>query len=246
MKTGFLLFLCLVCAPLWGFAQQDGSAGNYDTTEIQRFFVPDYDQIGKVIRDKKSPYYYPKLVKKLANADTTMTIEDLHYLYYGYVLQDDYDPYINLDEENRAHSILNKDYVSVKNAQKALKLLNKAIKKSPTHVRLYFYRYVANTIVYGENSKQAQDDLFRYIALISAIAASGDGMDFETAFHVAIVSHSYSLMSCYGLRSLQQSLQSSDDQMFDVFKLDVNDEGIESLYVNVTPCLNYLSKQFGD
>ncbi len=245
MKTKFLFILCLFCAPFMVVAQNDQD-GNYDTSEVQQFFVPDYDQIGKVINDKKSPYYYPKLVKKLAKADTSMTLDDVHYLYYGYVLQDDYNPYIHLDEEDKARDILNKEDVSEKDARKAIKLLDKAIEKVPTHVRLYFYRYVANTIVYGENSKQANADVFRYIALISAIAASGNGMDFENAYHVAIVAHSYNLMSYFGLHSVQQSLQSSGDQMFDVFKLEANDDGIESLYVNVTPCLNYWSKALGE
>ncbi len=246
MKIKLLFLLCLLCTPLLGFAQQDGSEGNYDTTEVQQFFVPDYDQIGKVIRDKKSPYYYPKLVKKLAKADTSMTLEDVHYLYYGYVLQDDYNPYINLDEEDQARKILNKDNVSEKEARNAIKLLDKAVKKAPTHVRLYFYRYVADCIAYGESSKQAQDDVFRYIALISAIAASGNGMDFDNAYHVAVVAHSYSLMSYFGLQSVQQSLQSNGNGMFDVFKLEENDEGIEQLFVNVTQCLMYLNRMFED
>lgn len=240
----FLFAASMLLLPLRVHSQQDSVAVADTMSDYVEFLVPSYEHLGKIISDPSSRFYYPTLLKRFEEADTTLTIEDIHCLYYGYVLQKDYDPYIHLDEEDQARDILNPERITIKEAQKALKLLDRAVKKAPMHLRLYMYRHYANAKVYGIDSKQAADDAFRYVALISAIAASGDGSDFATAFHVAIVSHSYNFMSYFGLKSTGQSLQYDEGQQFDVFSLEENEHGLENLYVNVTPCMNYLSKMF--
>lgn len=244
IKKSLFLTLLFTVVSVFGLQAQQDSVANDDTAAYSEFLVPNYDLLGQIINDPTSHYYYPTLLKRFADADTSLTIEEIHCLYYGYVLQKDYDPYIRLDEEDKAHDILNQDKVTKKDAQKALKLLDKAVEKAPMHLRLYMYRHYANSIVYGEDSKQVYDDAFRYVALISAIAASGDGSDFETAFHVAVVAHSYNFMNYFGFSHKSQSLQSNAGQQFDVFPLEENEYGLEELYVNVTPCLAYLSKMF--
>ena len=58
---------------------------------------PDYERLSKLVNDPQGPYYYPDLVRRFAQADTTLTLEQMHCLYYGYVFQKDYDPYIQMD-----------------------------------------------------------------------------------------------------------------------------------------------------
>ena len=242
MRHRFLVAIMLLLAPFVAQSQQEVDYNIDSAAQYSQFLAPSYEWIEKAINDKSSKFYYPVLLKRFAEADTLLTIEDIHCLYYGYVLQKDYDPYIRLDEENKARDILNQDKVTKKDAQKALQLLNKAVDKAPMHMTLYAIRHYVNTLVYGEDSKQVVDDAFRYTALISAIAASGDGRDYESAFHVVIVSHSYDFMRYFGFKPKSQSLQMNEDQEFDVFPLEENEYNLEELHVNVTPCLNYLSK----
>lgn len=244
IKKSLFLTLLFTVVSIFGLQAQQDSVANDDTAAYSEFLVPNYDLLGQIINDPTSHYYYPTLLKRFADADTSLTIEEIHCLYYGYVLQKDYDPYIRLDEEDKARDILNQDKVTKKDALKALKLLDKAVEKAPMHLRLYMYRHYANSLVYGEDSKQVYDDAFRYVALISAIAASGDGSDFETAFHVAVVAHSYNFMNYFGFKPTSQALQHNEGRQFDVFPLEENEYELEELYVNVTPCLAYLSKMF--
>ncbi len=243
-RISILLAAFVLLLPLRVHSQQDSVAVGDTMSDYVEFLVPSYEHLGKIISDPSSHFFYPTLLKRFAEADTTLTIEDIHCLYYGYVLQKDYDPYIRLDEEDQARDILDQEEVDKKEAQKALKLLDRAVEKAPMHLRLYMYRHYANALVYGMDSKQAADDAFRYVALISAIAASGDGSDYATAFHVVVVAHSYDFMNYFGLKSTSQSLQYDEGQQFDVFSLEENEHDLENLYVNVTPCLNYLSKMF--
>lgn len=243
MKIRFFICITLVTASLWAFAQSENSV-NYriDTTE-RGFMPPDYERLSKLVSDPQGPYYYPDLVRRFAQADTTLTLEQLHCLYYGYVFQKDYDPYIHLDEVDAALKIMDKEKVSKKNFKKALKLLDEAVEKAPTHLCIYMYRHYANAQLYGEHSKAANDDVFRYVALISVIDASGDGASYESAFHVAIVRHSYDLMNYYGFRNTSQSLQFNDGQSFDVFSLEENESELEELYVNIDRCFSHLQKR---
>ena len=82
MKIRFFICITLVTASLWAFAQSENSV-NYriDTTE-QGFMPPDYERLSKLVSDPQGPYYYPDLVRRFAQADTTLTLEQLHCLYY--------------------------------------------------------------------------------------------------------------------------------------------------------------------
>ena len=55
--------------------------------------APDYEKIGKEILDKRGEYYYPALMRRYIANDTTLTISDYRYLYYGFALQEDFNPY---------------------------------------------------------------------------------------------------------------------------------------------------------
>lgn len=216
-----------------------------DLEEDEFFFSPQYDIIKQYCSEKKSPYYYPTLVKRFLGGDTNMTMDDVHYLYYGSVYQKWYNPYGSNKFGEEAMSILNKEDISKKEAKKAYKLLTKAISENPTDMDLYLYRYFAATACYGEDSKQCQQDVFHFTMLIYVIANSGSGTDQKHAYHVINPSHSYSIMSIMGLAPLDQSLEIDDDgNAYDAFNVDVNDAGIEKLYFNVTPAFNSLSSMF--
>ncbi|OJV40557.1 MAG: hypothetical protein BGO29_14480 [Bacteroidales bacterium 36-12] len=44
---------------------------------------PDYDLIKKEIQDSSSTFYYPKLMSRLTQYDTTLSADDYRHLYYG-------------------------------------------------------------------------------------------------------------------------------------------------------------------
>lgn len=242
----FRIFLLVLLLPLFGWAQQETDVDTGYVEDGVGLLVPDYDYLKTVINDKSSPFYYPKLLKRFAAADTSLSIEELHCLYYGYVLQPDYNPYLHPEEVDEALKFLNKDEVSKKEAKKAIKLLNKAIAETPVHLPLYAYRHYANSVLYGIESKQAAEDAFRYLALMGVVRSSGLGNGYDNAFHVAITNHSYLLMQYYGFNVVEQALSHHDGRSYDIFTLEENDYGIESLYFDVTTCLNSLSKLFGD
>lgn len=250
MKTRFcLLFMLLfsVCFP--AYSQTDSVAVENDSvTETPFFLTPDYAYLQKTISDKDSRFYYPVLLKRFAAADTSMTIEELHCLYYGAALQDGFNPYSHPGDEEakKALSIINEDEPSRRQLKKALKHLDKAIKVDPTNMSLYSYRHYAVSQLYGKESPQATADAFHYIALISVIFNSGNGSDYSTAFYVTSPSHEYSFLDFNGLSFKGQSLNYDHGKKYDILTLEENEYGIEKLYFNVDICFSYLTGLFGD
>ena len=63
--------------------------------------IPDMEKIENAVRDSRSPYYYPDLMKKYLGNDTTMTLQDFRHLYLGYASQEDYNPYRTVEIPER-------------------------------------------------------------------------------------------------------------------------------------------------
>ena len=81
-----ILFLMLLILPATGMAQQR---------------VPDNEEILAEIIDGESSHYYPHLMERYMAGDTTLTLDDYYYLYYGYAYDDSYDAHAVLPGENR-------------------------------------------------------------------------------------------------------------------------------------------------
>lgn len=244
----FCLLLSIMALSSAAFCQSDSV--EYDAEGVEEtplFLSPDFDYLKKVVDDPGSVFYYPTLLKRFIAADTTMSIEELHCLYYGSALQEGYNPYGSGEKENvdKVLEILNKENPSKKELKKALKYLNKAIDKSPLDLDLYNYRHYVDVLLYGQESAQADADAFHFVALISVILYSGDGKDYPTAFYVISPSHEYAFLGYNGLSFKGQILKNNGGKSFDVLEITENEYGIENIYFNIDVCFNYLSNLFG-
>lgn len=249
MKTKFIALLVLFL-PLHfaAFSQTDTNSFVIDSVEDEPFFLtPDFDYLKKVVDDKNSKFYYPKLLKRFNDVDTNLTLEELHCLYYGSALQEGYNPYGSGADEyvDKVREILNKDNPSKKQFKKALKYIDKAIKADPMNLDLYNYRHYIDVQLYGEDSPQADVDAFHFITLVSVIHFSGDGKNYSTAIYVISPSHEYAYLGYNGLRSQGQGLYADHGKRYDILTIAENDYGVEKLVFNIDICFNYLSSLFG-
>ncbi|MDE7125005.1 MAG: DUF4919 domain-containing protein, partial [Muribaculaceae bacterium] len=64
-----------------------------NTSDGRRIVRPDLETIKSETTDPTSSRYYPKLMQSYLSNDTTLTAEDFRFLYYGYLFQEDYEPY---------------------------------------------------------------------------------------------------------------------------------------------------------
>ena len=69
--------------------------GIFKMSAVKEFKVgtPDFEKIKSETLNPNSPNYFPKLLALYQSNDTIMTLEQYRNLYYGYMFQEDYNPY---------------------------------------------------------------------------------------------------------------------------------------------------------
>ena len=66
----------------------------------------DFDRVKQVTQNPKSRYLFSNLERLYrSNTDTTMVLEDYRNLYYGYMFQEDYNPYRQSSYSNKVEQL---------------------------------------------------------------------------------------------------------------------------------------------
>ena len=206
--------------------------------------TPNYKQIKKQIESKDSEFYYPELLRRFQAADTTLTVEQNYYFYYGTATRPDYEPY-RLSNYDELKTALSGDTITEEGWRKAAQIVEKELESDPTNLRFHLYKQIVYSNLYGKESQEAFDAYNQVVMLFSAISSTGDGKTPETAFHVICVSDEYGLMEMFGLSMKSQSLIEKKGRSYDLMELEENEFGLESMYFDITVSMEALNKMFG-
>lgn len=223
-KIQFLLFLFLISYT--SFSQEN------------TFEIPNYKLIEKNIKDKKSDFYYPKLMARYELSDTTMTLEQKRHLYYGYIFHPKYDPYKQSEASEKLSEVINKETLSPEDLLEIIKLTNEVLKENPLDIRSLNYRLYS--LEQQQKTDELQKNLIKLEIIVDALVSSGDGISKETAFFVIDTTHEYDVLAMFGFRYAgKQSLI----EHYDYLTVAKNDDNIKGLYFDVSPCLDFLAKK---
>lgn len=197
----------------------------------------DMKKIKKAVTDKNASTYYPNLLNRLKEGDTTFTAEEFRLLYYGFVYQPEYAPYspANTAEIRKA--------IEEEKFEKAIAMCDTTLSANPVSLKNYYYKLIS-LINLGR-----QDSVFlvtrnHYVGLLQAIKSSGDGETCKTGFKVITVSDEYEFMYRFLVieETKSQSLQMPCDRITIIpSALFTKDE----IFFDVSESLNAMSKMFG-
>ena len=190
--------------------------------------APDDEKIFNVINDGTSPGYYPLLLSKYMEGDTTLTAADFINLYYGYAYQDAYRP---LDATPKEVDDLMTLLASVSEPDLAeslrlIKAGEEALRADPFNLQ------VINILVYaygltGEKNGE-QINYFRLKNVINTIKSSGTGLSQTAPWHVLTFATETDLISSMGLQPTKRMIIS---RTVDYIPLLVKtDEGVKGYY----------------
>lgn len=162
--------------------------------------VPDEEDILARTLDTASPYYYPSLTMRFNVADTTLTNDDYHYLYYGYAYQDAYKPLEAnpaLDKMLMLTATLDPDRPNIETLE-AMILAGAEVAKrdpfSPKMLNLMAFAYGAL------GDKQREAAYYKHTkGIIRAISESGDGLTQKTPRHILMFDHALDVLTTEGL-----------------------------------------------
>lgn len=206
----------------------------------QKISNVNFDFIKTKVTDSTSTLFYPLLVERFINADTTLTEKEYDLIYFGNIYSENYKPYSTSEAEEKFLEL----YYQEKYAD-AIPFGEQVLKENPVNLKVSFKMLVCHNVL-GDKIK-AKHYARRYFPLLGCIYNSGDGKDIQTAFVVLKVADEYEILADLGLNSKGQALVGDTDVLtIDKRKQKVKkgDKKIESLYFNVSKPLDYLQQEF--
>jgi hypothetical protein len=228
MKMNFLLQAALSAA-LRASAQESETA----------FAKPDYEAIESNIGNDRSEFYYPKLWERYQRGDSTMTMEEIRHLLYGYVFQKEYAPYATADNARLIEALAAKNDPTAQEREEMLALLDGALKTEPFNLRYLIYEGFANN---GLNRQvEAARCMEKISIVLGALFSTGDGRSKETAMHMIAVSQEYDILFTNKLSRQSQRLV---EDRYDVLTLQPNRSGVDELWFDIGRPMQFLKNLF--
>lgn len=167
----------------------------------------DFDKIERETLDPDSRYYYPKLVRSFNSNDTIMNFEAYRDLYYGYLFQEDYNPFRQTEFEDKDE--IEKLYYKQDLSREECNMIEAyAIKALDDNIfdidQITYYIYALK-----QKKKYARAAVrqYRLDKLIAAIMSSGRGTE-EEPWVVIFPEHEYTLINFLGYVAVDHEEQS--------------------------------------
>jgi len=208
--------------------------------KAQEVEAPNYKAIRTTILNQKGPNYYPNLMRRYMANDTTLTLEQVRNLYYGFALQEDFVPYQS--ERTELYDIRKKLVRNNGNPRycpDAVKIAQVVLDDNP------FDLLAISTMSFAFLQLQDTASYRLWIdkqnALLDAIVSSGDGETKESAIHVINIEHEYEVLNRLGLQIEADSL--CNDQV-EYLKVKDNAEDIPGLFFNFGACRAAYKKRY--
>lgn len=194
---------------------------------------PDYDSIKQEISDGSSKYYYPKLLERCSEWDTSLTFVDYRYLYFGYTFQPQYDPYWRSPNEDKLVAYYRKPDFTKKDYDIYITLANASLDACPFDLRtLNFLAYVYEL---KGDEQTAHKMRYKFSMILTAILSTGDGQSCQTGFHVISTSHEYFFLNMFEFSFTQQTLTKD---LCDYMSVEKDQRGIDGIYFNISRLWN--------
>lgn len=225
MKHIILFCLCLFCMC---------------TAWTQKMGAPDYKKIEKEISQSSSPYYYDNLLQRYQRGDSTLTLEECRYVYFGQVFQSHWSPMsVNTPEKKYLLRMSMPDDLDT--ALAAIAKVETILKDDPFNLDILMIGFYLTNSDLVQDKERAEVFNNKIVIVLNAISSCGNGLTADDAFHVINISHEYAMASVLDLHVKSQALVGACD----VLEMQENEYGIEKIYFNVSKILEYENRMFG-
>lgn len=160
--------------------------------------VPDNDRIFAQTMDGNSPFSYTALMMRYRAGDTTLTVEDYHYLYYGYAFRDEYDPLVPIPAESKMFTVFERgEDPGYSGMLEIIGYGKEVFERDPfSPSNLNFLTFAYGAIGDSINERINYD---RFVKVLEVIEASGNGLKEQTPMHVLRSEHALDLLASKGL-----------------------------------------------
>ncbi len=163
---------------------------------LLRAAVPVEDDIVEQISDPRSDNYYPNLMLRFQVGDSTLTLSNYHYLYYGYAYEEQYRPLSvnpHMDKFLLIASGLNVDNPHVQSLHDVINAGEDALEFDPFNPKVW------NLLAYAYGAlgdKEQEKMAYRRVEMIlTVIRSSGSGVKERSPQHILMFDHALDLLA---------------------------------------------------
>lgn len=191
--------------------------------------VPVESDIKARIEDPASVYYYPNLLLRYEQADSTLTADDCHYLYYGYAYQPQYRPLESDPARDRFYEALarlNVDAPSDDDLRAVIAAGTETLAADPFSPQVLNLLSFAHAQLGEEAQAAAYRD--RMGLVLATIERSGDGLTEATPWHILMYGHALDLLAAKNIPVRESSIVSRTVEYIPRVKKD--DDGVKGYY----------------
>ncbi len=212
-------------------------------TLAQKFVVKpvDFNEIKTVTLDPNSKYYFPKLEREFERNETIMTLDDYRYLYYGYVFQEDYNPFRESPYSEMIDSIYFKKEFTRAECDTIEKYAELSLEDNIFDLQqMEFYIY---TLKEKKKFARAAIRQYRLNNIIAAILSSGNGTA-ESPWVVTSPAHEYYILNKLGYVATGHKPLENNIDFISVKKK--NDKSPEGFYFDASKIIEVVNTKFAE
>lgn len=166
---------------------------NFDKIKREK---PNFDEIRRAINDRTSDYYYPRLMAEFERNDTIMKLDKYRYLYLGYSLQEDYNPYRSSNTSIEESLKTDRARLTPAECDEIIDQANAALDDNPFNLQQMLY--LIQALRQKRNDSLANIWQYKFNYILMAIVSTGTGIDQENAWYVIEPQHEYILLNTMG------------------------------------------------
>lgn len=178
--------------------------------------VPNEEDILDLITDADSPYYYPSLMLRYEAGDTSLTLDDYFYLYYGYAYQDSYKPLEPIEGEAEVLAVLERNPEPGTGAAELLQRAQVVMKSDPFSPKNI--NFMAYACAMMGDSLGAQINADRLNKIFATITSTGTGLKENSPWHVLWFSHAGDVMASMGKQILNRQVRTRSVEYISVIR----------------------------
>ena len=182
-------------------------------------------------------------MKRYEQNETVMNLEDYRHLYYGYLFQEDFNPYRHNEASTKNESLYYKTKHTRAELDSIISYAETSLDDNP------FDLSQMNFLIYALRARgkvnRASIWQYRLNHLIQAIISSGTGADAEHAWYVINPRHEYNIINFQNAVVKSQSYQEPYFDVIDVEKKDAKGKvSTEPYYFNIKNMLEEYYRKF--
>lgn len=198
--------------------------------------APDYQAIADSIANPSSPYYYPVLLGRYERGDTTLTIEDYRYLYYGHPEQEAYKPLLGSSlSDSLAMAFGTRVAPTRQTFDKAIRYAKALLAKQPFNLRdlnvlAYAYAQLGDTVAAAQQMRKMD-------RIMAVITTSGTGLSEESPWYVTYYTHAQDVLNVERIEVRDPMVISRAVQFYPLVDEQRTAEGkrVRGYYFDVSP-----------